>query len=107
MFSCGGSCPNTIVTLTSLGIEGTLAGKVGSDEYGTIYKERLASQGVRDNLAISENVTGSSIILITPDSERTMNTYLGANRDYDQDDIITEPLIDADFFHFTGYIWDT
>ena len=107
-FSCGGSCPNTVITLSSLGIETTLAGKIGSDEYGTIYKSRLNSLNVRDNLAVSEeNVTGSSIILITPDSERTMNTYLGANRDFCPDDVIESEVARADFFQFTGYMWDT
>ena len=106
-FSCGGSCPNTVITLASLGIETTLGGKVGSDEYGTIYKERLASLGVVDNLAVSSNVTGSSIILITPDPERTMNTYLGANREYNPDDVVEDEVKNADFFHFTGYMWDT
>lgn len=107
-FSCGGSCPNTIITLSALGIRSTLAGKIGNDEYGTIYRERLTSLNVHDNLAVSDkNVTGSSIILITPDSERTMNTYLGANRDFCPDDVIESEVSGADFFHFTGYMWDT
>lgn len=107
-FSCGGSCPNTIITLASLGIEATLAGKVGNDEYGNIYKDRLTSMKVKNNLALSsDNVTGSSIILITPDSERTMNTYLGANRDFSPDDVVEKEVSSSDFFHFTGYMWDT
>lgn len=107
-FSCGGSCPNTIITLASMGVGVTLAGKIGSDEYGTIYKDKLGGLNVKDNLRVSEsNVTGSSIILVTPDSERTMNTYLGANREYNQDDICEEEIKDADYFHFTGYMWDT
>ena len=107
-FSCGGSCPNTVITLAAMGVESTLAGKVGSDEYGEIYRNRLTALKVKDNLAVStENVTGSSIILITPDSERTMNTYLGANRDFNPDDVIETEVAKADFFHFTGYMWDT
>ena len=107
-FSCGGSCPNTVITLSALGIGATLAGKVGSDEYGDIYRQRLSTLHVRDNLAVSDsNVTGSSIILITPDSERTMNTFLGANRDFNPDDVIEEEVAKADFFAFTGYMWDT
>ena len=107
-FSCGGSCPNTVITLSALGIETTLAGKIGSDDYGTIYRNRLNALNVRDNLAVSDaNVTGSSIILITPDSERTMNTFLGANRDFCPDDVIEAEVSRADFFQFTGYMWDT
>lgn len=107
-FSCGGSCPNTIITLAAMGVEDTLAGSVGSDEYGSIYKEKLGTLNVKDNLSISsDNVTGSSIILVTPDSERTMNTYLGANREYKEDDVFEDEVKNADFFHFTGYMWDT
>lgn len=107
VFACGGSCPNSMITLATLGIDVTLAGKVGRDEYGEIYKNRLASLGVHDSLITSDAVTGSSIILITPDSDRTMNTYLGANREFSAADVIEEQVADADFFHFTGYMWDT
>jgi sugar/nucleoside kinase (ribokinase family) len=106
-YSCGGSCPNTIITLASLGIGATLAGKVGSDEFGGIYKHRLVELGVSDELVVCDEATGSSIILITEDSERTMNTYLGANRLYERKDIVKKSLEAADFFHFTGYMWDT
>lgn len=107
VFNCGGSCPNTIISLASLGISTTLGGKVGNDEWGNIYNEKLNTLNVDNNLVISDSVTGSSIILVTPDSERTMNTYLGANREYNSDDVIEESVSQADFFHFTGYMWDT
>ncbi len=106
-YSCGGSCPNTIITLASLGIETTLAGKVGKDKYGKIYHECLQSGKVVDELVHCDQPTGSSIILISEDSERTMNTYLGANRLFGADDINKKSLKTADFFHFTGYMWDT
>ncbi len=106
-YSCGGSCPNTVITLSAMGIESILAGKIGPDEYGNIYRSQLSLLGVKDNLAVSANPTGSSIILVSPDSDRTMNTYLGANRDFSPDDIVESDLTRADFFHFTGYMWDT
>ena len=49
-YSCGGSCPNTIITLAALGIDATLAGKVGKDEYGDIYRRRLQELDVHDEL---------------------------------------------------------
>jgi len=107
VYSCGGSCPNTVISLSSLGINTTLAGKVGDDEYGKIYRDRLSSLNVKDNLAVSPNHTGSSIILVTPDSERTMNTFLGANRDFSPEDVVEEEISSATIFHFTGYMWDT
>ena len=51
--------------------------------------------------------TGSTVILITPDSERSMNTYLGANRLYAEEDVNIDTVARARFFHFTGYMWDT
>ncbi len=106
-YSCGGSCPNTIITLAALGITTTLAGKVGNDEFGEIYKEQVIMHHIQDEIVVCGEPTGSSIIFITEDSERTMNTFLGANRFYHKDDIIKESIINSDFFHFTGYMYDT
>jgi len=107
-FSCGGSCPNTIIALADLGIETTLAGKVGNDENGRIYAETLKNLNVHNELVITgKEPTGSTVILVTPDSERSMNTFLGANRLYSAEDVSQESISKADFFHFTGYMWDT
>ncbi|MBI9094378.1 MAG: adenosine kinase [Sphaerochaeta sp.] len=107
-FSCGGSCPNTIIALAALGIETTLAGKVGHDENGRIYAETLKDLNVHNELVITDKEpTGSTVILVTPDSERSMNTFLGANRLYSAEDVSQESISEADFFHFTGYMWDT
>ena len=106
-YSCGGSCPNTMVTLRMLGIDTALAGGIGKDEEGRIYRERLAESGVRDELVSFDCPTGTSIILLTDDRERTMNTFLGANRLFDSDYINEETASNADLFYFTGYMWDT
>jgi len=107
-YSCGGSCPNTIIALASLGVEATIAGKLGSDEYASIYRERLSALDVHDELIeTTKQKTGSTIILITEDSERSMNTFLGANRLYEASDVSEETVKAAEFFHFTGYMWDT
>ncbi|HZJ87975.1 MAG TPA: adenosine kinase [Sphaerochaeta sp.] len=107
-YSCGGSAPNTIIALASLGIEVVLAGKVGADENGGIYRSRLKELAVGDQLAdTTADLTGSSVILITPDSERSMNTYLGANRLYAAEDVDPKSVAEAAYFHFTGYMWDT
>ena len=82
-YSCGGSCPNTMVTLRMLGIDTTLAGGIGNDEEGEIYRKRLRESGVNDELVSFDSPTGTSIILLTDDKERTMNTFLGANRLFD------------------------
>lgn len=107
-YSCGGSCPNTMVTLSSLGLDVTLLGSVGNDDLGKTYKEKLKESGVKDELVLKDDAsTGSSIILLTDDKERTMNTYLGANRLLSPSDLNEESLKKADLFYFTGYMWDT
>jgi sugar/nucleoside kinase (ribokinase family) len=107
-YSCGGSCPNTIITLALLGVNATLAGKVGNDENGDIYNAKLNDLNLGNELARTDKQpTGSTVILVTPDSERSMNTFLGANRLYSRNDINPQTVKDADFFHFTGYMWDT
>lgn len=107
-YSCGGSCPNTMVTLSSLGVETTLAGSIGNDPLGDMYRTQLKKSGVIDQLVTKEGATtGTSIILLTPDKERTMNTYLGANRLFSSDDVVEKSIEEADLFYFTGYMWDT
>lgn len=106
-YGCGGSCPNTMVALASFGQKAALAGKICDDEFGAIYRRQLETIGVESCLKNGSQPTGSSIILISPDSERTMNTFLGANRQYGPEDLDTELLRRSDYFYFTGYMWDT
>lgn len=103
----GGSAPNVIMTLAGLETSSALSGRIGNDRFGTLYESRLRDQGARSCLKAGPGDTGTSIILITPDSERTMNTHLGVNRDYSPRDIDPKILAQADFFFFTGYMWDT
>ena len=106
-YSPGGSCPNTMVTLRMLGVDTTLAGGVGDDELGRIYRDKLSSIGLVDELVTYDESTGTSIILLTGDGERTMNTYLGANRCFSEKDVNLDSLKEASLFYFTGYMWDT
>ena len=106
-YNCGGSAPNVVITLAGLQVPSALSGRIGPDEFGEIYDERLSEHGVESFLHKGEGSTGSSVIMITPDSERTMNTHLGVNRDYSLDDINPEAIAGADYFFFTGYMWDT
>ena len=106
-YSCGGSAPNTLVTLSLFGVMTALAGKIGKDKYGRIYEEKLGELDIISELKTCENPTGSSIIFVTPDSERTMNTYLAANREFNASDINPDFIAQADYFYFTGYMWDT
>lgn len=107
-YSCGGSCPNTMITLSALGAATALGGKTGNDEYGKIYEKQLIKhENITSALRTGESATGSSIILITPDGERSMNTYLGSNREFNEADVDEQALLNSSFFYFTGYMWDT
>ncbi|HUZ16988.1 MAG TPA: adenosine kinase [Spirochaetia bacterium] len=106
-YSCGGSCPNTLIALASFGLSTALAGKVGDDEYGEIYRRQVSELPMQSELKTGSEPTGSSIILVTPDSERTMNTFLGANREFSADDVNEQTAAAAGYFYFTGYMWDT
>ncbi len=103
----GGSCPNTIATLALLGLNVALAGKIGNDELGAIFQEKITEKGVISYLKKEEGDTGTSIILITPDKERTMNTHLGVCREFKKEDLPLHIIKNSHIFYFTGYMWDT
>ena len=107
VYSCGGSAANATITLAALGIPAGLSGKIGNDDLGRMYSRRLTEHGVTSFLSTGEGNTGTSIILITPDAQRTMNTSLCVNREYSAGDINPEAIAGADYFFFTGYMWDT
>jgi len=106
-YSCGGAAPNTLIFLSALGVKSAVAGKIGKDDFGRRYAENLPAENMTSHLVTGESATGSSIILVTPDSERTMNTYLGANREFREDDVDLAAAERAGYFYFTGYMWDT
>ncbi|HUX13475.1 MAG TPA: adenosine kinase [Spirochaetia bacterium] len=113
VFSAGGSCANTIRGLAWLtGKERDLGspaytGAVGQDENGGRFQRAMEAEGVRTLLARKPVPTGTSAILVTPDFERTMFTYLGACREYAVSDFDEDLLSQAHIFHTTGYMWDT
>jgi len=106
-FHCGGSAPNTIITLAQLGAGAALSGKIGRDDFGDRYEKQLHEHGVVSYLGRGDGNTGSSIIMVSPDSERTMNTSLENNRKYGVSDIQEDAIRDAEYLYFTGYMWDT
>jgi sugar/nucleoside kinase (ribokinase family) len=106
-YSCGGSAPNTLIFLSALGVNTALAGKIGGDAFGKRYSENLPGENMESQLVVGTGATGSSVILVTPDSERTMNTYLGTNREFSVDDVDLAVVRRAQYIYFTGYMWDT
>ena len=104
----GGSVANTMVGIAYLGGHPSFIGKVNSDEFGNIYKKSL--QKINVNFLYSEKEenlpTGASIIFITPDSERTMCTYLGISSQLSREDINEDYIKDYEIIFLEGYLWD-
>ena len=107
IYGCGGSAPNTMIALSALGISTALGGSIADDRLGKIYHDRLAETGVRNCMAVNGRETGTSIILVTPDGERTMCTFLGACMAFSKADVLPDVAASARWLHFTGYMFDT
>ena len=101
----GGSCANTIQTLAELGIKTGLLGKLGVDERGQFYADNYLSKGGDINqFKKSVDVrTGCCLSMVTPDSQRTMRTYLGAAATINVDDIKKEDFEGYTHLHLEGY----
>jgi len=104
----GGSAANTMAGISLLGASSGYIGKVKDDELGKFFVHDIEAVGV-DHLVtpISSGLpTARSMVLVTPDGERTMNTYLGASSTLFAEDIDPEIIAAADYLYCEGYIWD-
>ena len=104
----GGSVANTMSGIAYLKGSPSFIGKVNSDSFGEMYKKSLEDINVNFSyLEKKENLsTGASIILITPDSERTMCTYLGVSSHLSEGDINEKNIINNELIFLEGYLWD-
>ena len=103
----GGSGANTMIGVALLGGQACYTSRVGRDEHGNLYGRGLLEKGVKPNLGAAEGTTGISLILVTPDAERTMCTFLGLSRDLQREDVNVEDLRASRYLYDTGYLWDT
>ncbi|MEM7092465.1 MAG: adenosine kinase [Actinomycetota bacterium] len=104
----GGSAGNTMTGVASFGGSASFIGKVADDHLGTVFAEDSAAQGVQFGVAPSAEgePTGRSMIVVTPDAERTMNTFLGAATTLYRTDIPEDVVANAGILYCEGYIWD-
>ena len=104
----GGSCGNTIAGVASFGGKGAYIGKVRNDQLGSVFGHDLRAIGVSFETAQTTDgpATARSLILVTPDAQRTMSTYLGACLRLGPNDIDTKLVGSAQVTYVEGYLWD-
>lgn len=105
-YSSGGSCPNTMIAMSGLGTKTAFSGALGSDELGKRYEQQLIDHQVVSCVSTHPGSTGTSLIMVTPDAERTMNTHLGVCGSFGIPHVHFDKIEDAEYFYFTGYMWD-
>jgi len=104
----GGSVANSMVGISQLGNEVGFIGKVSNDEFGCKYEEGLKKENVKYfySKKNEELSTGTCLILVTPDSERTMCTFLGIAGKINENDIGSEVIKQSEIIFLEGYLWD-
>ena len=104
----GGSVANSIVGLSQLGDKVGFIGKISNDDFGDKYEEGLKKENVEYfySKKKEELPTGTCLILITPDSERTMCTFLGTAGKINENDVSSEAIKKSEIVFLEGYLWD-
>jgi len=104
----GGSVANSIVGLSQLGDKVGFIGKVSDDDFGSKYEEGLKKEKVEYfySKKKEELPTGTCLILVTPDSERTMCTFLGTAGKINENDVSSEAIKKSEIIFLEGYLWD-
>jgi adenosine kinase len=104
----GGSAANTIVGIAGLGARAGFVGKVKDDELGRAFAHDIRASGVAFDTppAADGPSTARCFVLVTPDGERTMNTYLGAAQDLHPNDVDPDTVAASGIIYLEGYLWD-
>ena len=105
----GGSAGNTAAGIASFGGSAGYIGKVHDDQLGTVFRHDIRAAGVtfETTPALDGEPTATSMILVTPDAQRTMNTHLGACTEISEADVVDAEIAAADILYVEGYLWDT
>jgi sugar/nucleoside kinase (ribokinase family) len=104
----GGSAANTIAGLASLGGRAGFMGKIGNDQLGGIFRHDIQANGVVFETASAKSATPTArcLIFVTPDAQRTLNTYLGACIEFGPDDVDATLVAHSKVTYLEGYLWD-
>lgn len=104
----GGSAANTMAGIATLGGRGAFVGKVGNDQLGNIFRNDICATGLSFETGAKTNYTPTArcFIFVTPDGERTMQTYLGACAELQPEDIDTKLIVNSMVTYLEGYLWD-
>jgi len=104
----GGSVANSIVGISQLGDKAGFIGKISDDEFGINYEEGLKKENVKYIYSKKKEKlpTGTCLILVTPDSERTMCTFLGTAGKINEKDVSTNAIKESEIIFLEGYLWD-
>jgi sugar/nucleoside kinase (ribokinase family) len=100
----GGSASNTVNGIAKIGGKAGFFGKIGADDVGEFFRSDMQKNGATAHLLTSETPSGRCLVLISPDGERTMCTFLGAAAELTPEDISPEIFKDYDVFHIEGYL---
>jgi len=104
----GGSAANTMVGIASLGGRSAYIGRVRDDQLGAVFRHDIRAAGVAFDSAAATSgpATGRSLIFVTPDAHRTMQTYLGAANGLTPDDVDADVVAASGIVYLEGYLWD-
>jgi sugar/nucleoside kinase (ribokinase family) len=105
--SCGGSAANTLIAISQFGGKAFYSCKVADDEPGKFYTQDLIDCGVTTNLesqVAKSGVTGKCLVFVTPDADRTMNTFLGISGEFSDAELVPEAIKQAEYTYIEGYL---
>ena len=105
--SCGGSAANTLIAISQLGGKTFYGCKVADDDYGRFYTQDLVDCGVETNLTShgpEAGITGKCLVLVTPDADRTMGTFLGISSQLSEADLNPDAIAAAEYTYIEGFL---
>ncbi|ERM84992.1 sugar kinase [Rhodonellum psychrophilum GCM71 = DSM 17998] len=104
---CGGSAANTVIAVSQFGGNSFYCCKVANDELGHFFVQDMKDSGVDNNLVsdnLAEGITGKCLVMVTEDSERTMNTFLGITQNFSKADVNEAAIKDSKYLFIEGYL---